>query len=1332
MSTQRLSLAVRLRAWPLLLCSALLALLLLRPTPASAGVGTTCPGSPYTVMTETELNDAITCINSAGAGSHQVMLQANITRTTGAVAINNALATSIVIDGNGLYTLSGGGITGGFYIAAGAVTIQNLTISGGSYNLGGGIYNAGTLTVSNSTLSGNSTSGVSGTGGGIFNAGTLTVSSSTLSGNSASTGGGILNSGTLTVSSSTLSGNSAGLGGAIYSNANVTVSNSTFSGNSASLGADINTGGGMVSSSTFFGSTAGSAAVVDEGSAAALTLANNVFKAGAATFNCAAVNTGSITDGGGNVSSDATCATAANSKANTDPLLVPLASNGGPTQTHALRHGSPALDLAVAGYPAADQRGVPRPQGTGPDSGAYESPAQAGPGFMVNVTEDSDDGLCATLPGGNDCTLREAINAANAMAGANTITFNILDDDVCANGAQTSACLNALALNDCTADNVCTITLNSTLPVLTDSAMTTIDGTGAQITVSGNSSVQILAVNSGAGLTVRKLTLRDGAAPIDLGGAIRNRGTLVVRDSLFQGNASSYGGAIGGTGALDVSGSTFLDNEADVTGGAIAIVNVSLLAANEVQAAVVYNHIVDSSTFADNNARSGNGGAIYSGFPLQVTNSTFKGNEAEYFGGALDTRNDLRVENSTFFDNSARNGGGISALRGVLFNLTFAGNDIVTPVAATMEATASFGGAVFGFGAVNLNSPATVGQIQLDNSLFLAGNGGLNCATSGPVIVDNGGNVSDDATCATTANSKANTDPLLEALGDNGGPTETMALQEGSPALDFATATVRPLDQRGITRPQGSGPDSGAFESDLSTALDPCPEVVGNLIQNYCFEDGTAPWTFWTDGEGGYTTSTIDPYQGQFAAEVAIQTQGSNVQLYQKDLPLKPNTLYELSFAAYSTNGRNLSVYVHKHGTPYTNYGLNNFQVDLSTGWQVYNTTFTTTNFAATVNDARLRFWLAPFDQNNMTYRIDWVVLREVDAGNPPIPPDPPVIVPPPGVCNPPVPGNLISNPGFEAGTSPWTFWSDGQGVYTTDNTDPYECDNNAKVSINQQGSNVQLYQKPLTLQGGVKYQLRLAARSSGGQDAQLFVHKHGAPYTNYGLNGVTLDLTPAWQVFVVDFTAVGAVPLTDARLRLWLAPFDQNGMTYEFDDVVLIPKSAVPPVAQISEYKLDGPQAALRTPNWRNGVAASAVLRQGYFLDGNEDGRLSGGYVPENGASLCYNARPSRSDLFPATGSLMKVHILGIGSPRNVRITAITQDEAVGPLPDGYGVGSSSATLRRERDDSGAGRVYHIAFTATYQGQSCSHEVVVTVPLDRRTPAEDTGSVFDSTVAER
>ena len=83
---------------------------------------------------------------------------------------------------------------------------------------------------------------------------------------------------------------------------------------------------------------------------------------------------GNITDGGHNLSSDASCAfTAVGSMNNTDPKLGPLADNGGPTLTMALLPGSPAIDAGSAvGAPATDQRGVPRPQGAGVDIGAFE------------------------------------------------------------------------------------------------------------------------------------------------------------------------------------------------------------------------------------------------------------------------------------------------------------------------------------------------------------------------------------------------------------------------------------------------------------------------------------------------------------------------------------------------------------------------------------------------------------------------------------------------------------------------------------------------------------------------------------------------------------------------------------------------------------------------------------------------------------------------------------------------------------------------------------------------------------------------------------------------
>ncbi|MBI4498578.1 MAG: hypothetical protein HY689_11830, partial [Chloroflexi bacterium] len=279
---------------------------------------------------------------------------------------------------------------GGILTSWGTATVSSSTLSGNSASsYGGGIYQTslGTLTVVNSTISANSAF----SGGGISNHwGTLTVSQSTISGNSATGGGGITNgnSGTATVNQSTISVNSAsGDGGGVYNSGTLVISNSTFSGNYATSGGGIlNEGTLTVSQSAISGNSSDhyGGGIANTGT---LTLRNSIIAGNTATTynNCYA--SVAFTSNGYNLSSDASCFTAGGTDLlNTDPLLGPLQDNGGPTFTHALLAGSPAIDAVplaactdAAGNPlTADQRGALRPfdgnsdGAAACDSGAFE------------------------------------------------------------------------------------------------------------------------------------------------------------------------------------------------------------------------------------------------------------------------------------------------------------------------------------------------------------------------------------------------------------------------------------------------------------------------------------------------------------------------------------------------------------------------------------------------------------------------------------------------------------------------------------------------------------------------------------------------------------------------------------------------------------------------------------------------------------------------------------------------------------------------------------------------------------------------------------------------
>ncbi len=208
---------------------------------------------------------------------------------------------------------------------------------------------------------------------------------------------------------------------------------------------------------------------------------------------------------------------------------------------------------------------------------------------------------------------------------------------------------------------------------------------------------------------------------------------------------------------------------------------------------------------------SGDGGAIYNnGGTLTVTNSTFSANTSSLNAGGIFNAGTASVTNSTFSDNSGAYSGALQSQYGgplTVTNCTFSGN------IATL-------GNTYGAGVILNYAGAT-----FYNSI-LANSSGGNCTTgsSSTLPTDGGYNISDDGTCFFSATgSHNNLLPRLDPNGleNNGGPTETISLQPGSPAIDVvppASCTVA-TDQRGATRPFDgqTNCDIGAFEGDNVT-----------------------------------------------------------------------------------------------------------------------------------------------------------------------------------------------------------------------------------------------------------------------------------------------------------------------------------------------------------------------------------------------------------------------------------------------------------------------------------------------------------------------------------
>lgn len=480
------------------------------------------------------------------------------------------------------------------------------------------------------------------------------------------------------------------------------------------------------------------------------------------------------------------------------------------------------------------------------------------------------------------CTLREAITAANTNTASGAAAGE------CVAGSASATDTIVFNIFELCPVSGCAINLLSPLPdISTPMSIGPSLTHKIQRSSGASSNFRIFNVTTTGTVTFSGLTVNGGIAYPLSGGAIRNvnSGKVVVTNCVFNTNVGSDGAAIStssgevvvsdsafnknnailsgaalstGSGRLTLTNCSFTDNLAtngdggmlNATSAPVTIMRCTITGNSAANAggAISYGSgilTIADSTFDMNSARGhqgaqdGDGGAIHSASgTLNLTNTTFSNNTAQHLGGALDSRGPVNLANCTIAGNQAARGAGI-------YNL--GNNSSVTNTTITNNAASELSGGIHN----------ETGAVMKVKSSIIAGNSpansGLNTSPDvGGAFASGGFNLigkTDGSTGFTAGTDQkgsiaAPIDPMFDPNGlqNNGGPTKTIALVFGSPAidrgvagLDPSTSAVLTADQRGSgfartfddsnvpNASGGDGSDIGAFEMQSAAPVSPTP-----------------------------------------------------------------------------------------------------------------------------------------------------------------------------------------------------------------------------------------------------------------------------------------------------------------------------------------------------------------------------------------------------------------------------------------------------------------------------------------------------------------------------